>query len=597
MKGTVVATWIKTLKRLYGDEIVNSVLNQTGFGKNKVFSPLENVDDTQIKNFVSSMSQSQGIESNELWRIIGKDNINSFFQDYPAFFKHENLYTFLKSLFDIHIVMTNKISGAKPPLVTLEPVTSNSAIFSYTSDRGMFDYFLGLLDGSMEYFKETPKVKVIEKTDTSMKVKLIFEKDIYFKKKFIFNKILSFGFIKSLSFKLGICTFIGSLIVLMISSDSIIKALISSAIITVITFLSSSVLMRPKKYIQKALLELNEHKYIENGEIKTGDFFEDMYSSIKKYMNTVKSDFTGFKGVTDEMTAFIDNINEISSNMSNTSNEISLVVEEVANSAVTQAENTENSVSILNKNIESLKSIVKSENENKDELLVAIDKINTSHENLDSSSKNLTHTLNKFSEVRSNGIELASKAKNITNIVSIVSEISEQTNLLALNASIEANRAGESGRGFAVVAEEVRGLAEQTKSAVEEINDNLSLFVTQIGQLVKNIESEYTTLERETKSLDSVRDISAAANTSIKTVFDSLNETSKKLNNESDSISNIYGNLESLSALAEENSAASEEVSANVTSNSNEIAKLVNKIKDFSGITEGFKKDLDKYSI
>lgn len=86
------------------------------------------------------------------------------------------------------------------------------------------------------------------------------------------------------------------------------------------------------------------------------------------------------------------------------------------------------------------------------------------------------HMVASIKETMSRSIEESSDIDKVSRLTSTILEIAEQTNLLALNAAIEAARAGEAGKGFAVVAEEIRTLADNSKSsasAIQELNNKI----------------------------------------------------------------------------------------------------------------------------
>jgi len=103
--------------------------------------------------------------------------------------------------------------------------------------------------------------------------------------------------------------------------------------------------------------------------------------------------------------------------------------------------------------------------------------------------------------------ELVEVAGQIQHVVGLISTIAGQTNLLALNATIEAARAGEAGKGFAVVASEVKGLANQTAKATEDITSQ----VARVQSAVQNAVRAISSISNAVGALDGITTAIAAA--------------------------------------------------------------------------------------
>ncbi len=265
---------------------------------------------------------------------------------------------------------------------------------------------------------------------------------------------------------------------------------------------------------------------------------EEMSNSVVELAKEVLNKVTSTKQY---MESIDSSVKEVDQAMSN----IEVSTSETANACMAQTDMTEAIQQVIEETVEKTTNIVNIT----DSATSAVSEGASIVEQLNLKAEMVIENGNEMQQAATH---LQEKSVEVRSITDMILNISSQTNLLALNASIEAARAGEAGKGFAIVADEIRVLADQTRSATEEITAILDTLVTEAQSVSEKVGSSVETNLTQSELIKTTSEHFQSIQASIEELNAEIAIVNDMINNVQESNEQIVGSVETLSATTQE---------------------------------------------
>jgi len=301
-------------------------------------------------------------------------------------------------------------------------------------------------------------------------------------------------------------------------------------------------------------------------------------------------------------------------------------VDDSANQITASATEVRDASEEVSESVQEIATGAETQYENIEETADEMSSLSATIEEVAAQADEVSATSNEAAEIGETGSERASEAAEVMNdiemradetidrvesldeemeqigdIVDLIDDIAEQTNMLALNASIEAARAGEAGEGFAVVADEIKGLAQETTEATEEVStviedvqDTTGEAVADIRQMGDSVTDGIDTVDDAIESLEAIVDRVEEVNDGIQSISDATDEQAASTEETVAMVDEVGTISEESASQAEGVAAAAEEQTATINEVTGGIESLSDQASDLSELLAQF--DVESHS-
>ena len=318
---------------------------------------------------------------------------------------------------------------------------------------------------------------------------------------------------------------------------------------------------------------------------------ENMRSSVRNLIHEAKNAADGNNEMAAKIGENISILNEDIESVSAVTEELAAGMEECAASSEELAASTHEIDAASD-------AIAKKSEEGSAEAIEITKRAKATKKNAEESKAKAENLSNEIQEKLEHALVSAKVVDKINVLADVILSITDQTDLLALNAAIEAARAGEAGKGFSVVAEEIRKLAEQSKEAVENIQNVTKEVTGAVASLADNSSMLLNFVKGDVaKDYDNFIKIANEYENDATFVEGLITDFSATAEELSASLDNVLTAIDEVAKTASEGAQGTTEIAQEATDIHDKSEKVLSNVRESIEYSNIIKNEMDKFII
>ncbi|MBT8190628.1 MAG: heme NO-binding domain-containing protein [Bacteroidia bacterium] len=161
MKGIVFTEFLEMVEKEFGYDTVDQIIEDSKLPSGGIYTAVGTYPHAELVSLVKQLHLKTGIPLDVLLKTYGRYLHNTFTLNYTHFFEAEKtLFDFLESIDEhIHVEVLKLYPDAQLPKFETRRISDNELEMIYTSERKLSDFAEGLIEKSMEHYKQKGSIK------------------------------------------------------------------------------------------------------------------------------------------------------------------------------------------------------------------------------------------------------------------------------------------------------------------------------------------------------------------------------------------------------------------------------------------------------